>query len=82
MRPFNQCHRAAEWGPPLKGGGRRAWARASQLSPHVLDCPLSQHGETPLHWAAASGHKDVVAFLLERGALLEVANKVRRCDDE
>ena len=26
------------------------------------------HHFTPLHWAAANGHKDVMKFLLDRGA--------------
>jgi ankyrin repeat protein len=42
-----------------------------------LSCNLcSQGGATPLHNAAARGHVEVAALLLDRGANIEAANEV------
>lgn len=37
----------------------------------------SQHGETCLHLACQHGHKDIVSFLLEKGANIETRDKVK-----
>ena len=37
---------------------------------------IAQDNKTPLHFAAKSGDSDVVQALLDRGAAVEVVNKV------
>ena len=36
---------------------------------------VGKQGETPLHWAALKGHKDVTEVLLEAGASLSTVDK-------
>ena len=38
----------------------------------------AQYGQTPLSWAAQKGHVPVVRLLLERGAVVDAKDKVRR----
>ena len=35
-----------------------------------------QYGQTPLHWAAANGHLDVVTLLLKEGAAVAAVDEV------
>jgi len=39
-----------------------------------------QNGWTPLFWAAKEGHKETVILLLDRGANMEAADKVKEVD--
>jgi hypothetical protein len=41
--------------------------------------PFSQNGKTPIFYAVANGHKDVVAVLLEKGANPEAAERKVLC---
>ena len=43
--------------------------------PRIIDWPDRVYGNTPLHWAAAYGHTDVIHVLLQRGARLDIVNK-------
>ena len=57
-----------------------AWRRLTVLWPRnwpggFVSC---QNGSTPLHVASQNGHLPVVAALLERGAEVDAANKVRK----
>ncbi len=36
-------------------------------TPALIECP-SKNGDRPLHWAIGRGHREVVAFLLDKGA--------------
>ena len=48
----------------------------SQPVPHIPCCTL-QSGQTPLYVACQSGHKDVAQLLLDRGAGVNIAKRVR-----
>jgi ankyrin repeat protein len=46
-----------------------------ERNPALLNQPDSQYGATPLHWAAATGHVDLVSFLVAAGADAGARNK-------
>ena len=39
-----------------------------------------EYGETALHTASSKGHIDVARYLLEKGATVNILNKVRQLD--
>ena len=43
-----------------------------------LPCP-QQHGDTPLYWAARHGHLDMAQYLINRGATVDMQDKVWGC---
>ena len=43
--------------------------------PGIINWPEPIYGGAPLHWAAVKGYSDVIDFLIERGARLDVKNK-------
>lgn len=57
----------------LKGDLQRVRALLAQ-DPALLDAEKAPNRKTPLHYAAQGGHKDVVAFLLDKGAQVSRPN--------
>ena len=49
------------------------------VSPLRLPCtaPDPQDGDTPLHWACYNGHTEAALALIEKGANVDAADKVR-----
>ena len=64
-------------------GRMRAWSESRDVffalrrTPALTRSAVWQNGNTPLHYAAGSGHTEVVKVLMEAGATVEATNKVR-----
>jgi ankyrin repeat protein len=47
--------------------------------PELTVNSTNKHGESPLHVASGSGHLELVRWLNENGAFIDVKDKVSRC---
>ena len=54
----------------MRVGGWEGWLRCD------VGGAVLQDGQQPLHWALAGGHVDMASVLIEKGAAVDVADRV------